>query len=74
MSMINTTSKSLNARTIFIFQCMCSYEQFKFMLRLDKHKKVYNLGANLACVFADRIFHKQAPLSRVLAHCHLIDL
>ena len=74
MSMKNATSESLKARTIFIFQYMCSYEQFKIMLRLVKYKKFCNLGVKLACVFAACVWHKQAPLSRVLAQCQLIAL
>ena len=44
-SMINTASESLKAKTVFIFQYFCFYEQLKFHAQLSI-KKLYNVGAD----------------------------
>ena len=45
ISRSNTTSESLKAKSIFIFQHCSSYEQLKFnaQLRIVEHEKFYNL-------------------------------
>ena len=45
ISMINTTSESLEARKVYIFQHCSFYEQLKFHTQLSlARKKFYNLG------------------------------
>ena len=51
ISRINTTSESLKARKVFIFQHFSLYEQLKFLCSVELSMlKFYNLGGQVFCL------------------------
>ena len=70
ISMINTTSESLKARNVFIFQHFSFYEQLKFHVNLSwARKKFYNLRACLTQFFwragLNSVYLIRLPLSSI---------
>ena len=53
ISMVNTPSKSLKARNVFIFQHLSFYEKLKFHAQLSRAQKmVYNLRTGPVCTIS----------------------
>ena len=65
IGMINTTSESLKAITVLIFQYFSFYEQLKFHAQLVEHEKFYNLGA--------RLTHGCVTFASVILNCTKLE-